>query len=229
MTSLNPVHKVGAQIVESLRLHRGLRRREAWGRAVELLREVGIVDPEKRAHDYPHQLSGGMRQRVMIAMALSCEPALLIADEPTTALDVTIQAQILEVIEGLRERRGMAVLLITHDLGVVAEVCDRVVVMYAGQVVEEGPVEAIFRDPRHPYTRGLLGAIPCLGKPVEWLAVIPGGTPSPTAWPDGCRFHPRCPHATELCRTSAPPAVETGPGCRAACWLEARPDAMEER
>ncbi len=224
MTSLNPVHTIGAQITESLRLHRGLGKREARARAVELLREVGITDPEARAHAYPHQLSGGMRQRVMIAIALSCEPALLIADEPTTALDVTIQAQILELILGLRERRGMAVLLITHDLGVVAEVCDRVVVMYAGQVVEEGPVEAIFRDPRHPYTQGLLGAIPRLGRPVERLAVIPGTTPNATEWPAGCRFHTRCPHAWELCRTTAPAPVETGPGCRAACWLEMYPE-----
>jgi oligopeptide/dipeptide ABC transporter ATP-binding protein len=224
MTSLNPVHKVGAQIVEALRLHRGLSKREARARAVELLREVGIADPEARAHAYPHQLSGGMRQRVMIAMALSCEPALLVADEPTTALDVTIQAQILELILGLRERRGMAVLLITHDLGVVAEVCDRVVVMYAGQVVEEGPVEELFRDPRHPYTEGLLGAIPRLGQPVERLAVIPGTAPGAGNWPEGCRYHTRCPYAWELCRTSAPPPVELGPGRRSACWLEAHPE-----
>jgi peptide/nickel transport system ATP-binding protein/oligopeptide transport system ATP-binding protein len=224
MTSLNPVHTVGRQIVESLRLHRRLGKREAWARAVELLREVGIADPEARAHAYPHQLSGGMRQRVMIAIALSCEPALLIADEPTTALDVTIQAQILELILGLRERRGMAVLLITHDLGVVAEVCDRVVVMYAGQVVEEGPVQAIFQNPRHPYPEGLLGAIPRLGHPVERLTVIPGTAPSATEWPAGCRFHTRCRYAWELCRTAAPTPHETGPGCRSACWLEAHPE-----
>jgi oligopeptide/dipeptide ABC transporter ATP-binding protein len=224
MTSLNPVHTVGAQIGESLRLHRKLSKREARERAVELLGEVGIVDPESRIHAYPHQLSGGMRQRVMIAMALSCEPALLIADEPTTALDVTIQAQILELIQGLRERRGMAVLLITHDLGVVAEVCDRLVVMYAGQVVEEGPVEAIFRDPRHPYTQGLLGAIPRLGQPVERLAVIPGTTPNATDWPAGCRFHTRCPYAWELCRTTAPAPVQLGPARRNACWLESHPE-----
>lgn len=224
MTSLNPVHTVGAQIAESLRLHRRLGRREARARAVELLREVGIADPETRASAYPHQLSGGMRQRVMIAMALACEPDLLIADEPTTALDVTIQAQILELIMSLRDRHGMAVLLITHDLGVVAESCDRVLVMYAGQVVEEGPVEAIFHDPHHPYTQGLLGAIPHLGRPVERLAVIPGGMPSATSWPTGCRFHTRCPYARELCRTTAPPTTRTGAGASVACWLETYPE-----
>lgn len=229
MTSLNPVMTVGAQIAEPLRLHRRKSRREARARAVELLREVGIADPEARASAYPHQLSGGMRQRVMIAIALACEPDLLIADEPTTALDVTIQAQILELIESLRDRHGMAVLLITHDLGVVAETCDRVLVMYAGEIVEEGPVEAIFRDPRHPYTEGLLGAIPHLGRPVERLTVIPGTMPSPTNWPPACRFHTRCPFAHELCRTTAPPTTPTGPGASVACWLEEHPEWRDER
>src|SRR5690606_30058878 len=198
MTSLNPVHTVGAQIVESLRVHRRTGKREAWRRAVELLGLVGIANPEERVHAYPHQLSGGMRQRVMIAMALACEPDVLIAGEPTAALDVTIQAQILELIDELRQRLGTAVLLITHDLGVVAEVCDRVVVMYGGQVMEQGTVEQIFRDPRHPYTEGLLAAIPRLGEPVERLRVIPGNVPGPTAWPQACRFHPRCPYGWDL-------------------------------
>jgi len=228
MTSLNPVYPVGDQIAEALRVHRGLGKREARGRAIELLRRVGIADPEERVDAYPHQLSGGMRQRVMIAMALSCEPDLLIADEPTTALDVTIQAQILELIRELRDRTGMAVILITHDLGVVAEVCDRVVVMYAGEVVEEGEVATIFRDPRHPYTRGLLQAIPRLGRRVERLAVIPGTVPSPTAWPAACRFHPRCAYGWDLCVNAAPPLFEAGPGHTSRCWLEEHPERRRE-
>jgi oligopeptide/dipeptide ABC transporter ATP-binding protein len=252
MTSLNPVYPVGDQIAEAIRYHRGVGKRQARARAVELLRQVGIPDPERRAADYPHQLSGGMRQRVMIAMAISCEPDLLIADEPTTALDVTIQAQILDLLAELRERLGMAMILITHDLGVVAQVCDRVVVMYAGQVVEEASVDDLFREPRHPYTEGLLKAIPRLGKPVERLAVIPGTVPSPTAWPVSCRFHPRCPYGWDLCVEAAPGLFPTGEdraegvggvsdgalvsgedrgsaGVRTSrCWLERHPERREE-
>src|SRR5688572_22127953 len=178
MTSLNPVFPIGEQIAEALRLHKKLNKKDARDGAIEALRLVGIPDPEQRVDHFPHQLSGGQRQRVMIAIALSCEPDLLIADEPTTALDVTIQAQILDLLAELRERLGMAIMLITHDLGVVAEVCDRVVVMYAGEVVEEGPVEEIFQNPRHPYTQGLMQAIPRLGERVDRLAVIPGMVPS---------------------------------------------------
>lgn len=227
MTSLNPVYPVGEQIAEALRYHKGLGKRAAWARAVELLGLVGIPDPEQRARAYPHQLSGGMRQRVMIAIAISCEPKLLIADEPTTALDVTIQAQILDLLAELRERLGMAMILITHDLGVVAEVCDRVLVMYAGQVMEEADVDTLFRDPRHPYTEGLLRAIPRLGQPVERLAVIPGVVPSATAWPVGCRFHPRCPYGWELCVDAHPGLFEAGVGHASRCWLEKHPERRE--
>jgi peptide/nickel transport system ATP-binding protein len=223
-TSLNPVHPVGEQIAETLRVHRGLNRAQARARAVDLLRLVGLPDPEERVRAYPHQLSGGQRQRVMIAIALACEPDLLIADEPTTALDVTIQAQILDLLASLRERLGMAILLITHDLGVVAEVCDRVVVMYAGHVVEEGRVADIFRDPRHPYTQGLLQAIPRLGQKTDRLAVIPGVVPNATAWPVGCRFHTRCPYGWELCVREAPELFDAGPGHRSRCWLEKHPE-----
>ncbi|HEX7120221.1 MAG TPA: ABC transporter ATP-binding protein [Longimicrobiales bacterium] len=228
MTSLNPVYPVGDQIAEALRHHRGMGARDARARAVELLRLVGIADPERRADAYPHQLSGGMRQRVMIAMAISCEPELLIADEPTTALDVTIQAQILELLAELRERLGMAMILITHDLGVVAEVCDRVIVMYAGQVMERADVDALFRDPRHPYTEGLLKAIPRLGRPVDRLAVIPGSVPNPTAWPVSCRFHPRCPYGWDLCVESAPDLFGADGDHASRCWLERHPERREQ-
>jgi peptide/nickel transport system ATP-binding protein len=224
MTSLNPVYPVGEQIAEALRLHRRLDRKEAWQRAVEMLGLVGIPSPGQRAHDYPHQLSGGQRQRVMIAMALSCDPDLLIADEPTTALDVTIQAQILDLLAELRLRLGMAMILITHDLGVVADVCDRVAVMYAGQIVEEATTEEIFESPAHPYTRGLLEAIPRIDATRGTLAVIPGQVPSPTEWPAGCRFHPRCPFAWDLCANEAPPLIAVAPGHRSRCWLEKHPD-----
>jgi oligopeptide/dipeptide ABC transporter ATP-binding protein len=193
MTSLNPVFKVGDQIMESLRLHQGLSKRDAREKAIDMLKLVGIPIPEQRVDEYPHQLSGGMRQRVMIAIALACDPKVLIADEPTTALDVTIQAQILELLNRLQEELGMAIVLITHDLGVVAETCDRVIVMYGGQVFEEGPVDDVFQNPQNPYTEGLLRSIPRLGTETRRLAVIPGVVPNPTEWPTGCRFHERCP------------------------------------
>jgi peptide/nickel transport system ATP-binding protein len=230
MTSLNPVFPVGDQIGEAVRLHRSMNRREARERSVEMLRLVGIPNPGARADDYPHQLSGGQRQRVMIAMALACEPELLIADEPTTALDVTIQAQILDLLAELRSRLGMAVILITHDLGVVAEVCDRVVVMYAGEVVEHGTVAQIFADPRHPYTEGLLKAVPRLGVRQEKLAVIPGTVPSPIHWPVGCRFHDRCPYVWDKCVREYPPLLEvaSNPARTARCWLETNPARRSE-
>jgi oligopeptide/dipeptide ABC transporter ATP-binding protein len=203
MTSLNPVFKVGEQIAEALRLHRGMNRAQARAAAVAAMREVSIPDPERRADDYPHQLSGGMRQRVMIAMALACDPKLLIADEPTTALDVTIQAQILELLNELRRTRELAVLLITHDLGVVAEVADRVAVMYTGRIVEQSPVRELFARPKHPYTEGLLRSVPKLttaevGK-VERLQSIEGVVPRLTQLPTGCHFAPRCPHRMPRC------------------------------
>src|SRR5687767_15916900 len=212
MTSLNPVFTVGEQIAEALRLHRGLSRKAARQAAVQAMREVAIPDPEMRANDYPHQLSGGMRQRVMIAMALACDPELLIADEPTTALDVTIQAQILELLDELRRTRRLAVLLITHDLGVVAETADRVCVMYTGKVVEESPVEAIFENPKHPYTQGLLRSVPKLTahdieKAVR-LQTIEGVVPTPTNLPPGCHFAPRCEFRMERCTHGEIPLYE---------------------
>ena len=221
MTSLNPVFTVGNQISEALRAHRPMSRREARTESVRLLGEVGIAEPDRRFDEYPHHLSGGMRQRVMIAMALSCEPRLLIADEPTTALDVTIQAQILDLLAALRGAYGMAVLLITHDLGVVAEVCDRVVVMYAGQVVETGSVEEIFEDPRHPYTQGLLASLPELGGRGRQISPIPGVVPSPVAWPAACRFGERCSFAWDRCQSEMPDLLGAGeaPGRFARCWL----------
>jgi oligopeptide/dipeptide ABC transporter ATP-binding protein len=190
-----------------------------------MLRQVGIPEPEVRVDHYPHQLSGGMRQRVMIAMALICHPQILIADEPTTALDVTIQAQILELLQQLQQQLGMAVLLITHDLGVVAGSADRVLVMYAGQVVETAPTRALFARPGHPYTEGLLASIPRLDRPRERLHSIPGSVPAATAWPPGCRFHPRCPYAWDKCRTEEPPLLDTGTaGQSARCWLVNEPN-----
>ncbi len=219
MTSLNPVYTVGDQIVEAVVLHRQVSQPEARRRAIEMLRLVGIPSPERRAGDYPHQMSGGMRQRVMIAMALACDPKLLIADEPTTALDVTIQAQILELMKDLRDRLGMAIMLITHDLGVVAEMCDDVAVMYAGRVVERGPVEAIFSSPQHPYTEALLHSIPVLGMTqAEPLQVIRGMVPSPLDWPGGCRFAARCDYVFDRCRHEGPPLMAAG-SQRSACWL----------
>jgi len=219
MTSLNPAFQVGEQIAEVLLHHRNLTRDEAHEKAVEMLRKVRIPSPEARAKEYPHQLSGGMRQRVMIAMALACNPKLLIADEPTTALDVTIQAQILELMRALREELGTAIILITHDLGVIAELADDVIVMYAGQVVERCAVPRLFAEPQHPYTVGLLGSIPRLDLEQERLAAIEGFVPDAAAMPEGCRFHPRCPFSVEKCRREAPALREIVPGHFAACWL----------
>ncbi len=225
MTSLNPVLTIGNQIAETLRLHQDLSRSAAAEKAVEMLRLVKIPEAAQRAREYPHQLSGGMRQRAMIAMALACNPKVLIADEPTTALDVTIQAQILDLIAGLQAELGTAIILITHDLGVVAETARRVIVMYAGRKVEEADVEALFATPLHPYTRGLMASIPSLtiigGEPSaspERLSEIPGMVPSLADLPPGCAFAPRCAFADELCRSKSPPYEEKRPGHRAACW-----------
>jgi oligopeptide/dipeptide ABC transporter ATP-binding protein len=222
-SSLNPVWDVGRQIAEVLELHRGMKRGPARQRALELLRMVGIPDPERRLKAFPHELSGGMAQRVMIAMALACEPDLLIADEPTTALDVTIQAQILDLMRNLRDQTGTAIILITHDLGVVAEMCDRVAVMYAGEIVEQTDVTSLFRLPRHPYTRGLIGSVPVLGDVREQLHVIPGNVPNLIDVPKGCRFAPRC--ASRVAEDNAmaidvhPGLHELDPGHRVRCWL----------
>jgi len=218
MTSLNPVLTVGKQIGETLRLHQGLSAREAERRAVQALMLVGISEPQRRVREYPHQLSGGMRQRVMIAMALACNPKLLIADEPTTALDVTIQAQILELMRVLRDETGTAVILITHDLGVVAEVADEVAVMYSGRVVERASARAIFESPQHPYTVGLLGSIPRLDVARERLAAIEGQVPDPLRRPPGCNFADRCPFAVAKCRAEDPPLLPVGDAHLSACW-----------
>ena len=225
MSALNPSLTIGDQIGEVLIRHRGLKSDAAMAEAVKLLRLVGIPGPERRVHDYPHRLSGGMRQRVVIAMALACQPKLLIADEPTTALDVTIQAQILDLLRRLRDDTGTAIILITHDLGVIAELADEVVVMYAGRVVERAPVARLFDDPQHPYTIGLLGAVARLDTPVDRLAVIAGTVPSPHKAPSGCRFHPRCPFAIARCRSEVPPLVPLGPDHWAACWMAPLEDA----
>ncbi|HEY0098059.1 MAG TPA: ABC transporter ATP-binding protein [Pyrinomonadaceae bacterium] len=223
MTSLNPVYTVGEQIAEALRLHRKLTRKQAREGAIEAMREVAIPDPARRASDYPHQLSGGMRQRVMIAMALACDPKLLIADEPTTALDVTIQAQILELLDGLRKSRELAVLLITHDLGVVAEVADRVAVMYTGRIVEEAPVAELFARPRMPYTEGLLKSVPKLtvgeAQKVERLQTIEGTVPKPTDLPPGCHFAPRCSYREPRCTVGRIPLYELEGGVKVRCVL----------
>jgi peptide/nickel transport system ATP-binding protein len=218
MTSLNPVHTIGQQIVEAILAHTTLSPQAAKARAIEMLELVRIPSAKQRVDDYPHLLSGGMRQRVMIAMALSCEPALLIADEPTTALDVTIQAQILDLLQDLQRRLGMAMLIITHDLGVIAEVADEVVVMYAGKIVESAPVDALFADPQHPYTIGLLGSIPRIEVDRERLSTIEGSVPSPNNQPKGCRFAPRCPFADPRCHVEPPPLRDLGPEHRVACW-----------
>lgn len=219
MTSLNPVYTCGSQIAEAIRLHQKSGKKEAEQRAIEMLRLVGIPDAERRAHEYPHQMSGGMRQRVMIAMALACRPQLLIADEPTTALDVTIQAQILDIIQQLKDELKTAVMLITHDLGVVAEMAERVIVMYAGKIVEQASVEELFDRPLHPYTQGLLHSIPKLSGEIERLNVIKGTVPNPRNMPQGCRFHPRCEYACDRCLREQPPLHAYGDNHMAACWL----------
>ena len=221
MTSLNPVFTVGYQLVEPIRAHMGLSKEAARARAAELLRLVGIPDPERRLRDYPHQFSGGMRQRVMIAMALSCDPKVLIADEPTTALDVTIQAQILELIRELRAKLGMGIIWITHDLGLVAGIADRVMVMYAGLVVEHGPVAEIFAEPQHPYTRALLGTVPSVTGPrARRLRTIEGQPPILGAAPRCCPFAPRCAHVFERCRQENPPRIPVSAGHAVACWWD---------
>jgi peptide/nickel transport system ATP-binding protein len=230
MTSLNPVLTNGRQIGETLRLHQGLSAREAEAKAIEMLTLVGIPEPARRVREYPHQLSGGMRQRVMIAIALACNPKLLIADEPTTALDVTIQAQILDLMRDLKSRVGAAIVLITHDLGVVAEVAERVIVMYAGRKVEEAAVGDLFRRPKHPYTQGLLGAVPKLGSSLSGtttrLAEIPGLVPSLKNKIEGCVFASRCAQATDLCRKVAPALEAKGPAHLAACHFATRDGAL---
>jgi oligopeptide/dipeptide ABC transporter ATP-binding protein len=219
MTSLNPVFTIGDQISEVFRLHQGLSKKAARERAVEMLRLVRIPAPEQRIDEYPHQLSGGMRQRIMIAMALACRPELLIADEPTTALDVTIQAQILELMASLQRELQMSILLITHDLGVVAEVCDHVIVMYAGRIVEQGSVREIFSNPTHPYTQGLLASIPRLGRKEEYLPTIDGMVPSLANLPRGCRFQDRCKQSHDRCRELEPQLKSLAGGHQTACWL----------
>ncbi|MCD6128760.1 ABC transporter ATP-binding protein [Candidatus Bipolaricaulota bacterium] len=219
MTSLNPVFTIGYQIMEAIMLHQNVSKKEARQKAIEMLRQVGIPLPEQRVDEYPHQLSGGMRQRAMIAMALSCNPSLLIADEPTTALDVTIQAQVLDLMRDLQKRFRTAIMLITHDLGVVAEMCEEVVVMYLGKVVEHAPIRPLFHDPKHPYTQGLLKSIPSLATKKERLEPIKGVVPDPLDAPPGCPFHPRCPHAMEICTREMPTLKEVGQDHQAACWL----------
>ncbi len=222
MTSLNPVYTIGEQIAEVLRKHEGLSRKAALDKTIEMLRLVQIPNPDKRLSDYPHQFSGGMRQRVMIAMALSCSPKLLIADEPTTALDVTIQAQILELLGDMKSRFGMAIMLITHAMGVVAETCQRVVVMYAGKVIEEAPAEELFADPKHPYTQGLIRSIPRIDTAAikkQRLEAIPGVVPSLLRPPPGCRFAARCKYAMPKCREAVPPLLDVGNGHKVACVL----------
>jgi peptide/nickel transport system ATP-binding protein len=217
MTSLNPSFTIGDQIIETILRHRGGSSRSARERAIELLRRVHISSPERRIDEYPHKLSGGMRQRVMIAMALACDPMLLIADEPTTALDVTLQAQILDLMRELKAASGAAIILITHDLGVVAEVCDEVAVMYAGEIVERAPVDELFASPQHPYTVGLLGSIPRLDHRASHLATIEGMVPNMTQPPAGCRFAPRCPFADEVCLAAPPPMMPLSPSHWSRC------------
>ncbi|SDO12677.1 ABC transporter ATP-binding protein [Halobacillus aidingensis] len=218
MTSLNPVYTIGFQIVELVRNHTKKSKKEAYDRALHMLKLVGIPRADQVLHEYPHQLSGGMRQRVMIAMALSCNPGLLIADEPTTALDVTIQAQILRLMQSLQDEMNMSIVMITHDLGVVAETCDRVIVMYAGEVVEEATVEELFESPKHPYTKGLVASVPNMDKDEEYLSSISGTVPTPEQMPTGCRFAPRCKHAFEACHQT-PPLFDVNEQSKSRCWL----------
>ncbi len=223
MTSLNPVLKIGEQIAEAARIHKNMTRQESWRWAVEMLRMVQIPAPNARAGQYPHKFSGGMRQRAMIGMSLSCNPRLILADEPTTALDVTIQAQIMSLMQRLKEEFKTAIVLITHDLGVIAEMASRVVVMYAGKVVEEAPIKDLFKDPRHPYTLGLLGSIPVIGRKEQSgrrLQEIPGIVPNPMQTPLGCRFHPRCHKVMNRCCEQEPPMIRLGKHRRVCCWLE---------
>jgi oligopeptide/dipeptide ABC transporter ATP-binding protein len=223
MTALNPVFRIGDQIAEVVRVHHGGTKREARERAIAMLETVGFASAAERVDDYPHQLSGGMRQRVVIAMALVMNPALVIADEPTTALDVTIQAQILELLRELQHKFGTSILLITHDLGVVAETVSRVIVMYGGEIVEQAPVGELFAAAHHPYTEGLLNAMPQVGQERERLATIPGSVPPPTAWPNGCRFHDRCPYAWDRCAIEHPPLYQIGGGHVSRCHLADEP------
>ena len=227
MTSLNPVFTIGSQIMEAIMLHQKLDKKAAREKCIEMLKLVGIPRADEVVDDYPHQFSGGMRQRVMIAMALSCNPKLLIADEPTTALDVTIQAQILELMKELKEKLNTAIMLITHDLGVVAEMADHIIVMYAGRVVEEGTALDIFDDPKHPYTIGLLNSKPNLNRTSTRLDVIPGSVPNPLAIPDGCAFNPRCPHAMDICGNKMPHLDNIAQGRKVRCWLYNKEEGVE--
>lgn len=219
MTSLNPVMKIGEQLLEPIRLHLDLNEKQAKEHVIFILKKVGIPRAEEIVYEFPHQLSGGMRQRIMIAMAMSCNPQLLIADEPTTALDVTIQAQILELMKQLQREEGMSVLLITHDLGVVAEMCDRVAVMYAGRVVEEANVFDLFESPQHPYTKGLIGSVPKIGQRKDKLTSIKGNVPDPGNMPKGCKFAPRCNEAMAICLEEEPSATDLGDGRKCSCWM----------
>jgi len=225
MTSLNPVITIGEQVAEGVRLHQRLSRQQSWQRAVEMLQKVQIPSPETRVTQYPHKFSGGMRQRAMIAMAISCGPKLILADEPTTALDVTIQAQIMSLMMRLKQELNTAIVLITHDLGIIAETASRVIVMYAGKIMEEAPVRDLFKDPRHPYTCGLLNSVPVIGRgkrPSRRLPEIPGMVPNPLHMPAGCRFNPRCPQAMPRCCNEPPPMIPLGEHRRVSCWLEVR-------
>ena len=228
MSSLNPAMRIDKQMIEGIRLHTDLTKEQARERAAKILQQVGIPDPERVLKNYPHQLSGGMSQRVMIAMAMSCNPELLIADEPTTALDVTIQAQILDLMKKIQQEEDMSILLITHDLGVVAEMCSRVIVMYAGEIVEEAPVDILFNHPSHPYTVGLIASVPKLGSGVKVLPSIPGSVPDLSMLPKGCRFAPRCKYATERCHNEEPSLFEVSPQQKCRCWL-AEPTGKEDK